>query len=63
MLESKCKSCMGNVETKRNISQEQINEAIDRLTVNKRIKFVSDEIYEFRLMQCRNCDYLEFGCH
>jgi len=61
MLESKCKSCMGNVDIKRNISQEQINDAIDRLAVNKRIKFVSDRVYEFRLMQCRDCDYLEFG--
>jgi hypothetical protein len=61
MPESKCKSCVGNVETKRNIAQEQVNDAIDRLIVNKRIKLVSDEVYEFRLMQCRDCEYLDFG--
>lgn len=61
MLESKCKSCTENVYTKRNISQEQIDDAIDKLARNKRIEFVSDEVYEFRLMQCKDCDYLELG--
>lgn len=61
MLESKCKSCLENVDTKRHISQKQINDAIDSLSKNKKIKFVRDEVYEFRLLQCRDCDYLEFG--
>ncbi|HEX9063154.1 MAG TPA: DUF6171 family protein [Clostridia bacterium] len=61
MLESRCKSCLENVDTKRNILKAQIDDAIEVLSKNKNIKFVSDEVYEFRLLQCRDCDYLEFG--
>lgn len=61
MLESRCKSCLENVDTKRNILKAQIDDAIEALSKNKNIKFVSDEVYEFRLLQCRDCDYLEFG--
>lgn len=61
MLESKCKSCSENVGVKAQISEDQINEAIDKLARNKRIKFVSDEVYEYRLLQCSRCKYLEYG--
>lgn len=61
MLESKCKSCLESIETKRHIDKEQINDAIDKLSKNKKIKLVSDEVYEFRLLQCSECKYLEFG--
>jgi hypothetical protein len=61
MLESKCKSCLENVDLKRNIHENQINDAIDKLTRNKKIKCVSDEVYQFRLLQCRDCKYLESG--
>ena len=61
MLESKCKSCSENVGVKVQISQDQINEAIDKLARIKRIKFVSDEVYEYRLLQCSSCKYLESG--
>lgn len=61
MLKSKCKSCMENVGVRTQISQDQINEAIEKLARNKNIKFVSDEIYEFRLLQCNRCEYLEYG--
>lgn len=46
---------------KTQISQEQIDEAIYKLTKNKKIQLVSDEIYEFRLLQCNNCEHLELG--
>ncbi len=59
MLETKCKSCSENVSVKAQISQDQINEAIDKLARNKRIKFVSNEVYEFRLLQCNKCRYLD----
>lgn len=59
MLESKCKSCSENVSVKAQISQDQINEAIDKLARNKRIKFVNDEVYESRLLQCSECRYLD----
>jgi hypothetical protein len=61
MFESKCKSCLESVEAKRRILKDQINDAIDKLTKNKKIKLVSDEVYEFRLLQCMECKYLEFG--
>jgi len=61
MLESKCKSCTQNVKVKEQISQEQIDEAIEKLARNKSVQFVSSEVYEFRLLQCKNCEYLEFG--
>ena len=61
MFESKCKGCSENVNTKRHISQEQIEDAINKLAKSKRIKFVSDEVYEFRLLQCKECEYLEYG--
>jgi hypothetical protein len=61
MLESKCKSCSENVSAKAKISQDQINEAIDKLARNKRIKFVSDEVYKSRLLQCSKCRYLDSG--
>lgn len=61
MYESNCKSCLENVNTKRHISQDQINDAIDKLAKNKKIKFVSDDIYELRLLECKDCKYLEFG--
>jgi len=60
-MESKCKSCRENVSVNTQISQSQINEAIDKLARNKNVKFVSDEVYEFRLLQCRTCKYLEYG--
>lgn len=61
MLDSKCKSCSENVRGKTQISQEQIDEAIDKLTRNKKIQLVNDEVYELRLLQCNNCEYLESG--
>lgn len=61
MVEPKCKSCSENVKVKAQISQDQINDAIDKLARSKRIKFVSDEVYEFRLLQCSKCEYLEYN--
>jgi hypothetical protein len=59
MVESKCKSCRENVKVNAQISQDQINEAIEKLARNKRIKFVSDEVYELRLLKCSKCKYLD----
>lgn len=61
MLESKCKSCSENVKVKEQITQAQIDEAIEKLARNKKIQFVSDDVYEHRLMQCSTCEHLEFG--
>ncbi|KNY27811.1 DUF6171 family protein [Pseudobacteroides cellulosolvens] len=61
MFESKCKSCLESVKTKRHVLKDEINDAIDKLSKNKNIKFVSDEVYEHRLLQCRECKYLELG--
>lgn len=61
MLESKCKSCMESMDAKRHFLKDQINDAIDKLSKNKKIKFVSDEVYEYRLLQCKGCKYLELG--
>ncbi|HEY9060542.1 MAG TPA: DUF6171 family protein [Pseudobacteroides sp.] len=61
MFESNCKSCLESVDTKRRVQEDQINDAIVKLAKNKKIKFVSDEVYEFRLLQCKDCRYLELG--
>ncbi len=61
MIEQKCKSCSENVMVRAQISQAQINDAIDKLAKNKRIKFVRDEVYEFRLLQCSKCKYLDYS--
>jgi len=61
MSETKCKSCKENIRVKKHISQEEINEAIEKLARNKSVQFVSSEVYEFKLLQCKNCEYLEFG--
>lgn len=54
---SECKGCSANVY----ISEEEINRAIAILRKNKNTKFVDDKTYEFRLRQCRNCEFLEYG--
>lgn len=51
-----CKGCSATV----NISEADINRAIAVLSKNKNTKFVTDETYEFRLEQCRNCKFLEY---
>ncbi len=61
MFESKCKSCMESMEMKRHILKDQINDAIDKMSKNKKIKFVSDDVYKDRLLQCSECKYLELG--
>ncbi|RCX13489.1 hypothetical protein DFR58_11725 [Anaerobacterium chartisolvens] len=61
MMEVKCKSCSENISTHTQISEQQINEAIDKLTKIKKIRLVDDSTYEYRLSQCRDCKYLEFG--
>ncbi len=54
---SDCKGCSANVH----ISEEEINRAIAILRKNKNTKFVDDKTYEFRLEQCKNCEFLEYG--
>lgn len=61
MVESRCKSCSENVRVKERISQDEIDQAIDKLARSKNIQLVNDEVYEFRLSQCSDCKYLEFG--
>ncbi|NLD51065.1 MAG: hypothetical protein GX660_28330 [Clostridiaceae bacterium] len=61
MYESNCKSCLENVAVRGSITQDQINDAISKLAKNKKIRLVSDDIYEFRLLQCRDCKHLELG--
>ena len=61
MTEQKCKSCLENVRVNAPISQAQIDDAINKLARNKSIRFVRDEVYEFRLLQCSKCEYLEYG--
>ena len=61
MYESKCKSCLNDTASKGSLTQEQIDDAVLKLAKNKKIKLVSDDVYEFRLLQCRACKYLEYG--
>ena len=56
-----CKSCTENIKANMPITQDEVKVAIDKLARIKKIKFVSDSIYEFRLQQCTNCKYLEYG--
>lgn len=52
---SECKGCSATV----NISEEEISRAIAALSKNT--KFVDDKVYEFRLAQCRDCKFFQYG--
>ncbi len=53
---SKCRGCLASVH----VSEKEIDEAIFILSKNKNTKFVDDETYEFRLSQCKTCNFLEY---
>ncbi|MBB2183836.1 hypothetical protein H0486_13235 [Lachnospiraceae bacterium MD1] len=58
-MESKkvCKGCLASVR----VSDQEIIEAIDKLSRLKKIQFVSDDIYQQRLEICDSCSDLEYG--
>jgi hypothetical protein len=52
-----CKGCSADI----NLSSENINRMIDEIVNSENFKLVSEEAYEFRLQQCRNCICLDYG--
>lgn len=52
-----CKGCLFTTK----ISENEINEAIEKLSRLKGMKFVDDLIYSNRLSKCNTCQYLEYG--
>lgn len=52
-----CKGCSASVR----MSEDEINEALEKLLRIKKIKVVDDTIYKSRLEKCSICSYLEYG--
>lgn len=53
---SKCKGCSVSV----NIPKEEINQALNILKENNK-QIADDKTYKFRLAQCEDCEFFEYG--
>jgi hypothetical protein len=61
MSTTNCKSCDENKSVNKVISDDEINDAIEKLAKTKKVKLADDDTYAFRLSQCKSCDFYEYG--
>lgn len=52
-----CKGCTASTR----VSEAEIKTMLDSIVSSGQFKLVDDVVYEHRLNQCRNCNYLQYG--
>lgn len=53
----RCKGCLANV----NIPSEDIRKMVEEIVNSEKFSIVAGKVYEERLNQCNNCEYMQYG--